>query len=163
MTTAWFRGHAHNTCRSRAQCACQAAMGPQLNGWMYSLLCTIAQTLQTLDFLHCPRSIHSLLNQIKNEEIVLPGIQRDFVWPKERITRLLDSIMRGYPIGITLIWETYNDIQYRTFVKDHRQETLYAYRDNPRNRSATWGCLGDGRGNLTALQWYLATYTVRSK
>jgi len=79
-------------------------------------------------------SIHSLLNQIKNEEIVLPGIQRDFVWPEERIARLLDSIMRGYPIGITLLWETYNDIQYRTFVKDHRQETIYAYRDNPRNR-----------------------------
>ncbi len=97
-------------------------------------------------------SIHRLLNQIKNEEIVLPGIQHYFVWSKERIARLLDSIMQGYPIGITLLREAYNDIQYRTFVKDHRQEPLSVYRGNPRNRSVTGGCLGDGRGDLTALQ-----------
>lgn len=48
-------------------------------------------------------SIVNLLKQIKNEEIVLPAIQRDFVWNKERIEKLLDSIMRGYPIGIILI------------------------------------------------------------
>ena len=99
-------------------------------------------------------SIHSLLNQIKNEEIVLPGIQRDFVWPEERIARLLDSIMRGYPIGITLLWETYNDIQYRTFVKDHRQETIYAYRDNPRNRKLK--LVLDGQQRLQSL--YIALY-----
>ncbi len=56
-------------------------------------------------------SIINLLNQIKNEEIVLPAIQRDFVWPEEKVVRLLDSIMRGYPIGIALLWETYFDLQ----------------------------------------------------
>ena len=40
-------------------------------------------------------SIINLLNQIKNEEVVLPAIQRDFVWPQEKVLRLLDSIMRG--------------------------------------------------------------------
>ena len=60
-------------------------------------------------------SIIALLNQIKNNEIVLPAIQRDFVWQDERILRLLDSIMRSYPIGIALLWETYNDIQFRSF------------------------------------------------
>ena len=54
-------------------------------------------------------SITNLLNQIKNEEIVLPAIQRDFVWPEDKVLRLLDSIMRGYPIGIALLWETYLD------------------------------------------------------
>ena len=41
-------------------------------------------------------TIITLLNQIKAEEIVLPAIQRDFVWNTSRITTLLDSIMRGY-------------------------------------------------------------------
>ena len=41
-------------------------------------------------------SIINLLNQIKNNEIVLPAIQRDFVWPEDKVLRLLDSIMRGY-------------------------------------------------------------------
>ena len=43
-------------------------------------------------------SIVNLLNQIKNEEVVLPAIQRDFVWPADKVLRLLDSIMRGYPV-----------------------------------------------------------------
>lgn len=45
-------------------------------------------------------SIINLLNQIENDEIVLPAIQRDFVWPEDKVFRLLDSIMRGYPIRI---------------------------------------------------------------
>jgi hypothetical protein len=56
-----------------------------------------------------------LLNQIANDEIVLPAIQRDFVWSEGQTQTLLDSVMRGYPIGIALLWETYNDIQYRRF------------------------------------------------
>ena len=59
-------------------------------------------------------TIMGLLNQIANEEVVLPAIQRDFVWSEGQTQTLLDSIMRGYPIGIALLWETYNDIQYRS-------------------------------------------------
>lgn len=63
-------------------------------------------------------TIMGLLNQISDEEIVLPAIQRDFVWTEAQTGTLLDSIMRGYPIGIALLWETYNDIQYRIFERD---------------------------------------------
>ena len=60
-------------------------------------------------------SIINLLNQIRSEEMVLPAIRRDFVWPEGKVLRLLDSVMRGYPIGLALLWETYLDIQYRKF------------------------------------------------
>src|SRR6056297_3018349 len=62
-------------------------------------------------------NIVSILNQIDSGEIVLPAIQRDFVWGENKIEKLMDSIMRGYPIGIVLMWETFNDIQYRKFDK----------------------------------------------
>ena len=65
-------------------------------------------------------SIISLLNQIKNDEIVLPAIQRDFVWEEDKIARLLDSILRDYPVGIALLWETYHPLQYRSFIRDYR-------------------------------------------
>ena len=48
-------------------------------------------------------SIVNVLNQILNDEVVLPAIQRDFVWDEERTEKLLDSVMRGYPIGILLL------------------------------------------------------------
>ena len=75
-------------------------------------------------------SIVTLLNQIKQEEIVLPAIQRDFVWPEEKVLRLLDSIMRGYPIGIALLWETYLDLQYRKFADDFHPGAIHAFKDN---------------------------------
>lgn len=75
-----------------------------------------------------------LLNQISDQEVVLPAIQRDFVWSEAQTARLLDSTMRGYPIGIVLLWETYQDIQYRPFVSDFRSGTLHTYSDNDTRR-----------------------------
>ena len=75
-------------------------------------------------------SIINLLNQITNHEIVLPAIQRNFVWSKDKIYTLLDSIIRGYPVGIVLLWETYEDIRYRRFTTDFQPEVLSTFHDN---------------------------------
>ncbi len=39
------------------------------------------------------------------ENLILPDIQREFVWDSERICRLFDSLLRGFPIGNLLIWK----------------------------------------------------------
>ncbi len=75
-------------------------------------------------------NIISIIEQIKTDDVVLPAIQRDFVWQKSNIERLFDSIMRGYPIGISLLWETYEDIQYRSFVKDYAPNSKHNFRTN---------------------------------
>lgn len=59
------------------------------------------------------------INQDNNGGVFLPYIQRDFVWEKERIYRLLDSLMRRYPIGTILAWETNERVNYRPFIKDY--------------------------------------------
>ncbi|MDA4132942.1 MAG: DUF262 domain-containing protein, partial [Thaumarchaeota archaeon] len=67
-----------------------------------------------------PRSIVSLLTQVRNGEISLPDLQRDFVWKEEDIRLLLDSIMRGYPFGLLLFWNTqFLEVVYREFVTDY--------------------------------------------
>lgn len=105
-------------------------------------------------------SIINLLEQIKSEEIVLPAIQRDFVWSEGKIGKLLDSIMRGYPIGILLLWETYNDIQYRFFVKDYRISTQHTFHDNIKQKRLK--LVLDGQQRLLSL--YTALYgTYESK
>ena len=79
-------------------------------------------------------TIMSLLNQIENDEIVLPAIHRDFVCEEEKTAKLLDSILRGYPIGLVLLWETYEGLQYRTFQRDFRLGQLHSYCDNQQRR-----------------------------
>jgi hypothetical protein len=66
-------------------------------------------------------SIMALLNRIHNDHtLVLPDIQRDFVWDRDQIRLLLDSLVKGYPFGALLIWETrYLEVAYRDFIVDY--------------------------------------------
>lgn len=41
--------------------------------------------------------VAKVLQGIHSSEYVLPAIQREFVWETDQITRLFDSLMRGYP------------------------------------------------------------------
>lgn len=47
-----------------------------------------------------------LMNDVQKGLIKIPQFQRDFVWTKEKSARLLDSILKGYPIGTFILWKT---------------------------------------------------------
>jgi len=47
----------------------------------------------------------SIRELIDDYNLIMPDIQREFVWDEERISKLFDSILRGYPIGNFLIWK----------------------------------------------------------
>lgn len=51
-----------------------------------------------------------LVDRLLSGEIVLPDIQRDFVWSGSRVPRLLDSLYREWPVGSVLLWHTNLDI-----------------------------------------------------
>lgn len=43
--------------------------------------------------------IGRLIEQIKAGDIVIPEIQRPFVWDNDRVVKLVESLYKGYPIG----------------------------------------------------------------
>src|SRR5690349_20912315 len=47
-----------------------------------------------------------LADRVLTGEIVLPKYQRAFVWGPQQVLELLDSVLRDYPIGSLLLWET---------------------------------------------------------
>jgi hypothetical protein len=49
-------------------------------------------------------TLRDLKTKFENREFAIPEIQRQFVWNKPRICKLMDSIFREYPIGINLVW-----------------------------------------------------------
>lgn len=51
-----------------------------------------------------PITIAEALDNVENNRYLLPAIQREFVWPSEKIEWLFDSLMRGYPISSFLFW-----------------------------------------------------------
>ena len=57
-----------------------------------------------MDSLHW--SISRLISGFMDKEIQLPEIQRKYVWSKEQVRALIDSIYKGYPSGSILLWKT---------------------------------------------------------
>ena len=47
-----------------------------------------------------------LISEIQKGHIKIPKFQRDFVWSIDKTANLLDSILKGYPIGTFILWET---------------------------------------------------------
>ena len=66
---------------------------------------------------HTPITIKEALDNIHRHRYALPAIQRELVWSQRQITRLFDSLMRGYPIGAFLFWrvESENLKQYQFY------------------------------------------------
>lgn len=48
--------------------------------------------------------IENLAQRIVDGDILLPKFQRDFVWNRDQILELFDSVSKNYPIGSILLW-----------------------------------------------------------
>jgi len=57
--------------------------------------------------MHEVRSIQDLLSQIRRGEILLPEFQRGYVWNRDQVRGLAQSLYRKHPTGHLLIWKTY--------------------------------------------------------
>ena len=51
-----------------------------------------------------------LVDRLLAGEILLPDIQRDFVWSGSKVPRLLDSLYNEWPVGSILLWQTALDV-----------------------------------------------------
>jgi hypothetical protein len=65
--------------------------------------------------------LYKLLDDL-NRSVYLPHIQRPFVWGEEQVRKLLDSLLRGYPIQTLLFWRTKDEIKARRFMDDVRRD-----------------------------------------
>mgnify|MGYP002860392820 CR=1 FL=1 len=55
------------------------------------------------------RKVEELLIEVLNGRIGLPDLQRPFVWSDAKVRDLLDSMMRGFPIGYVMLWASPED------------------------------------------------------
>lgn len=58
-----------------------------------------------------PKIYEALFQDIDGGQIKLPMFQRDFVWDKEQTAKLIDSILKGFPIGTFIFWKTRDELR----------------------------------------------------
>ena len=108
------------------------------------------------------KSIRSIIDDVNCRRVYLPAIQRKYVWGDNQITKLMDSIMLGYPIGTFLFWKVKKDVinkkEYSMyeFIKDYHERDLYKNPAAPQpfpigsGDETLWAVL-DGQQRLTSL------------
>lgn len=50
--------------------------------------------------------VGNILKDVRSGKIGLPDLQRPFVWKNDKVRDLLDSMLKGYPIGYIMLWES---------------------------------------------------------
>lgn len=53
--------------------------------------------------------INTILSQIDLGSYAMPVFQRGYVWNRDQVRRLMNSLYHGYPIGELLVWNTETD------------------------------------------------------
>lgn len=100
-------------------------------------------------------TIRETLEEIERHNLVLPAIQREFVWSSGQICRLFDSIMQEYPFGTFLYWkvqpENSTKFEFYDFVvRYHERDNPHCPRLSPMPGRPLTAVL-DGQQRLTAL------------
>ena len=107
-------------------------------------------------------TIKDIIDDINSRKMYLPAIQRKYVWNDLQIVRLMDSIMRGYPIGTFLLWKVkkkiVNEKEYSMyeFIKDYHERDLFNNPPAPQpftyhnDDEYIWSLL-DGQQRLTSI------------
>lgn len=57
------------------------------------------------------RKVGELLTDVASGRIGLPDLQRPFVWKDSKVRNLLDSMLKGFPIGYIMLWESPVDFE----------------------------------------------------
>lgn len=103
-------------------------------------------------FDNIPSKVADLLADIKNGRIGLPDLQRPFVWKDSKVRELLDSMMKGYPIGYIMLWESPADYENTNYIG--KNEKVFKRPDD---------LLIDGQLRLTALLAAMYGITIKDK
>lgn len=87
------------------------------------------------------RPAGKLVDDVFEGRIGLPDLQRPFVWSDDSVRDLLDSMLRGYPIGYCILWEA----------PDDQEEKRSSIGLNQKNFAMPKELVIDGQQRLTAL------------
>ena len=103
-------------------------------------------------FDNIPSKVADLLADVKNGRIGLPDLQRPFVWQDNKVRELLDSMMKGYPIGYIMLWASPDDYENTGYIG--KNDKMYKRPDD---------LVIDGQQRLTALLAAMYGVTIKDK
>lgn len=92
--------------------------------------------------------LREIYTKINNGKYAIPVFQRDYVWKKEQVLDLFDSISKGYPIGTIILWKPTDDFvkKSKDILTDEKKDTPapeYYVLDGRQRLTTFYGCVLD--------------------
>lgn len=100
-----------------------------------------------------PRNLSDLLKDVRSGRIGLPDLQRPFVWRDNKVRDLFDSMMKGFPIGYLMLWESPSEY-------DEKKESIGL---GEKSYKAPKDLVIDGQQRLTALVASMYAIVVKDR
>lgn len=100
------------------------------------------------------RPLRELVRGFHTGAILLPQFQRDYIWKPTKIRNLLDSLLRGFPIGGFYLWRPTAGTRRDPKPKAHGEQRIAA---------EFAGYLIDGQQRLTSLEAAFGLYSGEDK
>ncbi len=96
-----------------------------------------------------PRNVpfSTLIDEIRKGQIKIPQFQRDFIWEIQKSAGLIDSIIKGYPIGTFILWKTnerlrsVKNLGNQQLPEPKEGEYLYYVLDGQQRLTSIYACL----------------------
>lgn len=122
-----------------------------------------------LSFKPTKRELTDLLRQCRSGLIQIPEFQREWVWTEDRVRGLLDSVIRGYPIGTLMILDAGSDanFEYRPIagrsLVDELENPKFLLMDGQQRITSLYQAsisenptqVKDSKGNITQKWFYI--------
>ncbi len=110
--------------------------------------------MQTEKIIVAPVSLARLIQDMERGRLRIPRFQREFVWERTRIQKLLDSMFKEYPIGTLFFWEAPSDY-------NHLLRDLEELQQPPRKSGENYTFILDGQQRLTSLYAVIKGLLIR--
>lgn len=66
-----------------------------------------------------------IVTRANRGDYYLPEIQRGFIWTAQQVRKLCDSLYRGYPISVLLLWDNPDYVQPQTGAPNYRRQPYW--------------------------------------
>lgn len=103
-----------------------------------------------------PLKLSDIETNLSNGTFVIPDFQRDFVWNIEQSAKLLDSWIKGYPLGAFILWTTDEEL---CVIKKIGNAVVFDKKDD--TQKTTY--ILDGQQRITSIFAAIKGLTIKNK
>lgn len=103
-----------------------------------------------------PLKLSDIETNLSNGTFVIPDFQRDFVWDIEQSAQLLDSWIKGYPLGAFILWTTDEQL---CKIKQIGNTVIYDKQDD----TAKTTYILDGQQRITSIFAAIKGLTIKNR